>query len=153
MTFDMKGRTFRPAFTMVELVFVIVILGIMAAVAIPRMAATRDDAELVKGKNDIAAIRSSIVTRRSQQMLSGDGAEYPDLNGTDNNRLFSNVLDYPIQNKPGKSGHWERVSNTQYRFRVDNVPVTFNYNKTTGRFDCNSTGSSKKAKTCIYLTN
>ena len=34
----------RTAFTMIELVFVIVILGILAVVAIPKLAATRDDA-------------------------------------------------------------------------------------------------------------
>jgi prepilin-type N-terminal cleavage/methylation domain-containing protein len=34
----------RFAFTMIELVFVIVVLGILAAVAIPRLVATRDDA-------------------------------------------------------------------------------------------------------------
>jgi len=34
----------KPAFTMIELIFVIVILGILAAVAIPKLAATRDDA-------------------------------------------------------------------------------------------------------------
>ena len=30
-------------FTMIELIFVIVILGVLAAIAIPRLAATRDD--------------------------------------------------------------------------------------------------------------
>ncbi|WP_297441905.1 type II secretion system protein [Sulfurimonas sp.] len=36
----------KNAFTMIELVFVIVILGILAAVAIPKLAATRDDAKV-----------------------------------------------------------------------------------------------------------
>ena len=35
----------KGAFTMIELVFVIVILGILAAVAIPKLTATRDDAK------------------------------------------------------------------------------------------------------------
>ena len=38
----------KRAFTMIELVFVIVILGILAAVAIPKFAATREDAQVSK---------------------------------------------------------------------------------------------------------
>ncbi len=34
----------KKAFTMIEVIFVIVIIGILAAVAIPKLAATRDDA-------------------------------------------------------------------------------------------------------------
>jgi len=43
----------KNAFTMVELIFVIVILGILAAVGIPKLAATRDDAYTVKLANNI----------------------------------------------------------------------------------------------------
>ena len=36
----------RNAFTMIELIFVIVILGVLAAIAVPKLVATRDDAEV-----------------------------------------------------------------------------------------------------------
>jgi len=43
----------QNAFTMVELIFVIVILGILAAVAVPKLNATRDDAYIVKSAQNI----------------------------------------------------------------------------------------------------
>jgi len=52
----------KTGFTMIELVFVIVILGILAAIAIPKLAATRDDAvmtsvasEYKRALSDLAA--------------------------------------------------------------------------------------------------
>jgi general secretion pathway protein G len=45
---------------MIELVFVIVIIGILAAVAIPKLAATRDDAKAGAIKSDIGTAMSAI---------------------------------------------------------------------------------------------
>lgn len=43
----------KNAFTMIELIFVIVILGVLAAVAIPKLSATRNDAEAAKVANEL----------------------------------------------------------------------------------------------------
>ena len=50
----------KKGFTMIELIFVIVILGILASVAIPRLAGTRTDAEVATTVANLRTIVSEV---------------------------------------------------------------------------------------------
>ena len=56
----MKRTNMRNGFTMIELIFVIVVLGILAAVAMPKFVNVQDDAKVSSEKSTIGAVRSAI---------------------------------------------------------------------------------------------
>ena len=125
----------RHAFTMIELVFVIVILGILAAIAVPRLAATRDDAAIAKGRSDIASIRSGIITERQSRLFRGDPSFISAAN-MDSNGAFGGVMQYPIATKAG-NGHWQVVTpGTTYTYTLFGAANTFTYNPANGTFLC-----------------
>jgi len=74
----------KKAFTMIELIFVIIMLGILTAIAIPKLSATRDDAENVKvfatfrnGSNEI--ITYALTKGRVESNFSVMSSSFNDL--------------------------------------------------------------------------
>ena len=109
----------KKGFTMIELIFVIVILGILASVAIPRLAATRTDAEVAATVanlrtllNDVAsyyAVKGEFGTTVKWKDITNVPLKNPDKlaagNGADNDGILKvggrDCIAFKVVNKKG----------------------------------------------------
>ena len=128
----------RSAFTMIELVFVIVVIGILAVVAVPKMAPIISDARTAKAKATLASVRSALATERQKLILRGEtggivslraGSSgiftnfvYKDKNNNDVNG--SKVLEYDIKSCTHK-GCWSTSDGVTYTYKSSNGDCTY----------------------------
>ena len=62
----------KRGFTMIELIFVIVIIGILAVIAIPKLSATRDDAKVVTELQNLSTCVQDIGSEFTATGTEGD---------------------------------------------------------------------------------
>ena len=155
-----ENNKVRRAFTMVELVFVIVVIGILTAIAVPKFGATRDDATLVKARTTVASIRSAISTEIQKRQMAGDYSGINNLGGKknehdkpifdyfDSNTSGSRILEYPIRScKSGSSkGCWMRTDENTYRYYFSGSSDFVDFQVSNNRFDCVNPDSHQCAK-------
>ena len=133
----------KKAFTMIELIFVIIIIGILASIASSKLGGMKDTANIANARSDLAAIRSAIFTERQRSLVQGFATYIPKLSAdfaTTPTLLFNGngartLLSYGLKAGTG-AGEWSINSDTHYQYNSGIQATDFDYNSTTGIFNC-----------------
>ena len=154
----------HKAFTMIELIFVIVVIGILSAIAIPKFAATRGDAEIAKAKATLGSVRSAVATERQKLILRGvfdpitslssaSGYNKPIFDGI-NGDTNSPVLEYPRQSCEDSTaqGCWYTADNVTYTYKLP-TSGSVDFNLTSSRFTCKLPNSDNCKLTTLFYYN
>jgi general secretion pathway protein G len=129
---------------MTELIFVVVVIGILAAVALPKVGGSVKQAQIASARADVMALRSAILNERQKRLMRGENSfiavlsSNSELFGGDSSKSnYPQLFKYPKQSA-NASGKWRGSAGTYY-FKVDATDVTFTYDSTNGTFKCDPT--------------
>lgn len=153
----MKSR----AFTLIELVMVVLLLGILAAIAIPNFTDFRTDARNATSKGALGAIRSAVSIARAAIALKEDvstpqyptsaelqtntfNASHPKLSGTNIMDISSGIPLNPWTLSTVPTGQHNSIYNCntmnkdEIRTTAGQIDIGWCYKDTTGDFWANS---------------
>ena len=164
----------KNAFTIIELIFVIAIIGLLAAIAVPRFLSTKVSASKANFKSTIAAAQTAIDNLHGEWLTNDDfnwtvGADgqnhgndwnnttgYPKKldSGKDTESIFSYILRKPLNSCSRKYNKdsskytdcFEEVDKNLYNYYFSPEDyVEVNYSESDGLFHCIDKGLGKKA--------
>ena len=153
----------KKSFTLIELIFVIVIIGLLASIAVPKFMTTKVAASAASAKGTVSSLRTSIETKHGEWLIDDTlGASngysdqgYPssldDIDGESSNgdKLFNKIvngtplLKTPIISCSSNDGMncWYKESNdstiSYYRYKfTKNQNLKIDYNNSNGKISC-----------------
>jgi general secretion pathway protein G len=155
----------KKAFTLIEIIFVLVIIGLLASLAIPNFVNLTRNAKNSAFKSTITSIQSAIDNIHSQWIVNDD-FHWIGADGKNHDENFSNDTGYPLRLDDGKNtllfsyilkkailpckdksnGCFEEYDDKKYEYNYSSTKaLRFEYNASNGLIECDDgVGVSKE---------
>lgn len=118
--------TGRRGFTLIELLVVVVIIGILAAIAIPKFSATKDKSRMASVKSDLRN------TMTAEEAYFADFSTFGDLTQLQNNTNYSLSQGNTGTVTPVATGYTATISNSTITSGITQCTVTSGAGATSG---------------------
>ncbi len=125
-------KIFNEGFTLVELVIIMVVLGILAAIAVPRMGSTISSSEEAAENTVRAALQSAVEVYAMDQVVQNSSKSYPSNPFDELDKLPDG---YTGIGSPDQDGEWLFTGDSHVAHqRNDNTRHKWYYNSSNGEF-------------------
>jgi prepilin-type N-terminal cleavage/methylation domain-containing protein len=140
-----RRNTVARAFTLIELIAVIVVLAILSGIAIPKYFDYAAQAKASSCKGTLGGVRSAVASFYSKSSLSGTAA-YPTLaNVIDYSNSATSVMQEPIAANPYNNLATVQAATWNQASPPVSGTAGWNYDASTGKFWANSNVAGENA--------